>query len=58
MDRGGSAQLTPELYERLYKKRPEAGATSFKVQSVIQHAMCSNYPGDVSEHPEKFPKPG
>ena len=28
------------------------------IQSVIQHAMCSNYPGDVSEHPEKFPKPG
>ena len=41
--------MTPELYESLYKKRPEAGATSFKVSSnmpcvLIIQVMFQNIP--------------
>lgn len=36
-DVGCSVQLTPELYESLYKKGSEAWATSFKVSSNIMH---------------------
>lgn len=54
-DVGCSVQLTPELYESLYKKGSEAWATSFKVSSNIMHFFYSK---ESSEHPDKFPKPG